>query len=296
MDTLEGKAAVITGGASGMGRAMADRFGAAGARIMIADVEGPAMDAAVAEMNDAGIDAVGVLTDVSSERDMDELAEAALSRFGQVNVVCNNAGVGGGGLMDELTTADWEWILGVNLWGVIHGIRVFLPHLLEHGDGHIVNTGSIAGHTSYPNIGPYNASKHAVVTISETLYNELQDRGSSVGVSVLCPGLVTTNIITSERNRPETLRSPIIPPDPTPEDEERIQMMMAIYEDAVKPPEVAELVYQAVLDNQFYIWTDYVYAPAITQRHEDIRLGRNPSRRAQLIEEDQTVKGSPEAG
>ena len=279
-----------------MGRAMADRFGAAGARIMIADVEGPAMDAAVAEMNDAGIDAVGMLTDVSSERDMDELAEAAFSRFGQVNVVCNNAGVGGGGLMDEFATADWEWILGVNLWGVIHGIRVFLPHLLEHGDGHIVNTGSVAGHTSYPNIGPYNASKHAVVTISETLYNELQDRGSSVGVSVLCPGLVTTNIINSERNRPETLRSPIIPPDPTPEDEERIQMMLAIYEDAVKPPEVAELVYQAVLDSQFYIWTDYVYAPAIMQRHEDIRLGRNPSRRAQLIEEDQTVKGPAEAG
>ena len=279
-----------------MGRAMADRFGAAGARIMIADVEGPAMDAAVAEMNDAGIDAVGVLTDVSSEREMDDLAVVAFSRFGQVNVVCNNAGVGGGGLMDELTTADWEWILGVNLWGVIHGIRVFLPHLLEHGDGHIVNTGSIAGHTSYPNIGPYNASKHAVVTISETLYNELQDRGSSVGVSVLCPGLVTTNIINSERNRPETLRSPIIPPDPTPEDEERIQMMLAIYEDAVKPPEVAELVYQAVLDSQFYIWTDYVYAPAIMQRHEDIRLGRNPSRRAQLIEEDQTVKGPAEAG
>ena len=296
MDTLEGKAAVISGGASGMGRAMADRFGAAGARIMIADVEGPAMDAAVAEMNDAGIDAVGVLTDVSSEREMDELAEAAFSRFGQANVVCNNAGVGGGGLMDELTTADWEWILGVNLWGVIHGIRVFLPHLLEHGDGHIVNTGSIAGHTSYPNIGPYNASKHAVVTISETLYNELQDRGSSVGVSVLCPGLVTTNIINSERNRPETLRSPIIPPDPTPEDEERIQMMLAIYEDAVKPPEVADLVYQAVLDNQFYIWTDYVYTESIMQRHEDIRLGRNPSRRAQLIEEDQTAKGPPEAG
>ncbi len=296
MDTLEGKAAVITGGASGMGRAMADRFGAAGARIMIADVEGPAMDAAVAEMNDAGVDAVGVLTDVSSERDMDELAEAAFARFGQVNVVCNNAGVGGGGLMHELTTADWEWILGVNLWGVIHGIRVFLPHLMEHGDGHIVNTGSIAGHTSYPNIGPYNASKHAVVTISETLYNELQDSGSPVGVSVLCPGLVTTNIINSERNRPETLRSPIIPPDPGPEDEERIQMMMAIYEDAVKPPEVAELVYNAVLDNQFYIWTDYVYAPAIMQRHEDIQQGRNPSFRGQLIDEDQTAKGPPQDG
>ncbi|WP_420637939.1 SDR family NAD(P)-dependent oxidoreductase [Candidatus Poriferisocius sp.] len=296
MDTFEGKAAVITGGASGMGRAMADRFGAAGARLMIADVEGPALDAAVAELSDAGVDAVGVLTDVSSEGDMDDLAEQALSRFGQVNVVCNNAGVGSGAPMETLTTADWKWILDVNLWGVIHGIRVFLPHLLEHGDGHIVNTGSVAGHTSYPNIGPYNASKHAVVSISETLYNELQERGSSVGVSVLCPGLVSTNIINSERNRPESLRSPIIPPDPTPEDEERRQFMLGLYEQAVKPPEVAELVYRAVLDNQFYIWTDYVYAEAIQQRHEDIRLGRNPSRRSQLVEEDQSVKAPPSSG
>ncbi len=279
-----------------MGRAMADRFGSAGARIMIADVEAPALDAAVVEMNDAGIDAFGVLTDVSSETDMDELGEAALSRFGQVNVVCNNAGVGSGGTMDALTTADWQWILGVNLWGVIHGIRVFLPHLLEHGDGHIVNTGSIAGHTSYPGIGPYNASKHAVVTISETLHHELAEQGSTVGVSVLCPGIVRTNIITSERNRPETLRSPIIPPDPTPEEVARAEWMMAMYEDAVKPPAVAELVEQAVLNNQFYIWTDYVYADAIIQRHEDIRLGRNPTFRGQLIDEDQTRKGPQEAG
>ncbi len=250
------------------------------------------MDAAVAEMNDAGIDAVGVLADVGSEQAMNELAEAAFARFGQVNVVCNNAGVAIQGPLHTFTAADWKWVLGVNLWGVIHGIRVFLPHLLEHGDGHIVNTASVAGHTSFPGIGPYSASKHAVVAISETLYNECRQSGSSLGVSVLCPGMVSTNITSSERNRPETLCSPTAPPDPTPEQAEQMKTAQALFDNALKPDAVGEQVYRAVLDKQFYIWTDDSYAPAIMQRHEDIRQGRNPSYRGPLIDEGHVASPS----
>ena len=289
MQTIDGKCAVITGAASGMGRAMAERFGRAGASVVLADVEEPALDAAVAELRAEGITATGVVTDVSDAASMDALAAAALDAHGTVNIVCNNAGVGGGGPLETLTVADWEWVLGVNLWGVIHGIRVFLPHLLEHGDGHVVNTASIAGHTSYPNMAPYNASKHAVVTISETLYNELRQRGSGVGASVLCPGLVNTNIVGSERNRPERLRRPGIPQEPTREEELRHQAVMAIYEQAVDPAEVANRVHDAILGDQFYIWTDGVYAEAIRTRHEDIDGSRNPTWRGDLWEEDQTL-------
>lgn len=262
---------------------------------MIADVEGPSMDTAVAEMNNAGIDAVGVLADVSSEQAMDELAEAAFARFGRVNVVCNNAGVAIQGQLQAFTAADWKWVLGVNLWGVIHGIRVFLAHLLDHGDGHIVNTASVAGHTSFPGIGAYSASKHAVVAISETLYSECRESGSTLGVSVLCPGMVSTNITSSERNRPATLRSPVAPPDPTLEQDEQMKAAQALFDNALKPAAVGEQVYRAVLDKQFYIWTDDSYAPAVMQRHEDIRQGRNPSYRGPLIDEGH-ASGPSEAG
>ncbi|MCB0996747.1 MAG: SDR family NAD(P)-dependent oxidoreductase [Acidimicrobiales bacterium] len=288
MDSVEGKTAVITGGASGMGRAFANRFGRAGCRLVLADVEQPPLDAAVDELRSEGIEAVGVVTDVSSESDMDELAATALDTFGTVNLVFNNAGVGGGGPVAGLTTADWQWVLGVNVWGVIHGLRVFLPHLLEHGDGHIVNTGSVAGHTSYPGAAPYNASKHAVVTISETLYHELHELQSSVGVSVLCPGLVSTNILNSHRNRPEQLRSPLIPPEPTEAQVAGSQLVQELFAHAKKPEAVADLVFDAVRDRQFYIFTDHVYDEAIRVRHDDIQQRRNPTYRGSLVGEDQS--------
>lgn len=283
---MDGKVAVVTGGASGMGRAFAERFGSEGCKVVIADVEQGALDAAVEEMTEAGIAAAGVKTDVSKAKEMDSLAEQVLAEHGQVNFLFNNAGVGGGGSMEDLTTEDWEWILGVNLWGVIHGLRVFYPHMLSHGDGHIVNTASVAGMTSYSNMAPYNASKHAVVTISETLYAELAEKKSTLGVSVLCPGIVRTNIIDSERNRPEHLRRPFIPPEVTEDMADRMSLVSEIYSNAKEPPYVADLVYGAVKAKQFYIWTDKVFAEAIKERHESIDSTRNPVYRGSLIEED----------
>src|SRR4051794_29088134 len=175
-------------------------------RVVLADVEAGALAAAEKELRDSGAEVLAVRTDVSNGDEVDALAQAAVDAFGAVHVVCNNAGVGGGGLMQTLTTADWEWVLGVNLWGVIHGIRAFLPILLEQEEAHVVNTASMAGLVSGPFMGPYNASKFAVVAISETLFKEMSMQGLKVGVSVLCPGWVNTNIGDSERNRPASLR------------------------------------------------------------------------------------------
>ena len=203
MDSFEEKVAVVTGAASGMGLAFARRFARAGARVVLADIEKPALDAAVAELTGAGHEAIGVVTDVMKLADVDALRDAALARFGRVNVLCNNAGVAGAlqPAGEWVDTKTWDWVLQVNLWGVVYGVKAFLPHLLEHGDGHIVNTASLAGHL--PAWSPYNASKFAVVGLTEGLYAQLHTLGSTVGVSCLCPGFVNTNIADSTRNRPE---------------------------------------------------------------------------------------------
>jgi NAD(P)-dependent dehydrogenase (short-subunit alcohol dehydrogenase family) len=285
MESLSGKTAVITGGASGMGRAFADRFARAGMRLVLGDVEQGALDTAVDELRAGGATVVGVRTDVSSEGDMRDLATRALGEFGTVNVVCLNAGVGGGnGPMGTLTTADWQWVLGVNLWGIVHGIGAFLPHLRQHGDGHVVITASIAGLTSFPNMGPYNTSKHAAVTIAETLFSELRDQGSPLGVSCLCPGLVRTRIIESERNRPEALQRPLIPAEPTEEQLAQHRVTMEIFGQAKPPREVAELVHDAILERRFWIFTDEVYTPAIHQRLDSIRDRTDPPARGTLLD------------
>ena len=285
MEDLAGKTAVITGGASGMGRAFATRFGAAGMNLVLADVEVPALDTAVAELTAAGVNVIGVPTDVSRRSDMDELAAAAEAAFGDVHIVCLNAGVGGGnGSMETLTEADWAWTLGVNLWGIIHGVAAFVGGMKERNEGHVVITASIAGHTSFPGMGPYNVSKHAAVTIAETLFSELRDADSAVGVSCLCPGIVSTNIITSERNRPEELRQPIIAPELPPEAAAAAGAMMDIFTTAKPPAEVAELVHDAVVNRQFYVFTDEVYTPAINTRIDDIRERRDPSASGSLLD------------
>ena len=285
MEQMQGRTAVITGGASGMGRAFADRFAAAGMNLVLGDVEVPALDAAVAELESGGHQVIGVPTDVSRADDLDELADAARDRFGGFHVVCLNAGVGGGnGPMDTLTVADWEWTLGVNLWGIIHGIRSFLPDLKAQDEGHVVITASIAGHTSFSNMGPYNVSKHAAVTISETLFSELRDQASAVGVTCLCPGIVHTRIIESDRNRPEHLRSPLIGDHAAPLDEAASAAMREIFTTAKPPAEVADLVHDAVRDRQFYVFTDDVYTPAILTRHADIAERRDPSARGTLLD------------
>lgn len=290
MDSFTDKVAVITGGASGMGKAFAQRFGSAGAKVVVSDVEGPALDATVAELAAAGIDAMGVVADVSSEADMDRLAEQTFAAHDQVNLVFLNAGVGGGGPLAGVKAKDWQWVVGVNLFGVAYGLERFLPHLLEHGDGHIVTTASVAGHTAYPGMGIYNATKHAVVALSETLYRELQAAESSVGVSVLCPGLVKTNILDSARNRPESLTAAGVPPERTDEEEQMMQVVRDIYGQAMGAEEVADIVHDAVVANQFYIWTDRVYADAIAARHDDIQNTRNPSPAPHLLEADQSKR------
>ncbi len=189
MEDLQGKVAVITGGASGIGRAVAERAAAEGMKIVLGDIEEGALAQAVDDLTAAGAEAIGVVTDVADRASVEALRDRALDRFGAVHLVHNNAGIGLGGPIWEVTEEDWRWILGVNLWGVIHGVATFTPLLIEQGEGHIVNTASIAGLIVAPFLGPYNATKQAVVAISETLFKDLQTVAAPVGVSVALPRL-----------------------------------------------------------------------------------------------------------
>ena len=180
---------IITGGASGIGKSLAFHYGQKKYNVVLGDIEEPALESTVNELRADGINALGVTTDVSDLNSVQSLSDASNAAFGPPTVVCLNAGVGAGGEIGQIPMSDWEWVLSVNLWGVIHGLSVFLPTLQKQDVGHIVITSSIAGHLSYPRMGPYNASKHAVLTIAETLYFELAEAQSNVGISVLCPGL-----------------------------------------------------------------------------------------------------------
>jgi NAD(P)-dependent dehydrogenase (short-subunit alcohol dehydrogenase family) len=264
MDQVRGKVAVVTGGASGIGRALATRFIAEGMNVVIADVEQGPLEAAAAELG-----AHGVRTDVADAASVAALAHATLERFGAVHVLCNNAGVGGGGQIKDLTLKDWQWVIDVNLWGVIHGVHTFLPHLLQNPDGgHIVNTASMAGLVAAPGIGPYNAAKYGVVAISETLADELAAEGSEVGVSVLCPGLVRTNIFTSQRNRPAALRNEQRKTAARSANEEIAQ---ALRERGIDPAIVAGRVFDAIRTNTFWIITHPEFLPAVAERTEQIQ-------------------------
>ena len=206
MDELTGRVAVVTGGASGIGLAMAERFAAEGMRLAIADIEQDALDAAAKQLGDSGAEVLAVRTDVSQAEEVDELAARVRERFGGFHVVCNNAGVGGHGFLSwDGPVSEWQWVLGVNLWGVINGIRAFVPSLVEQNEGHVVNTASLAGLTTIPFMAPYSATKHAVLAISEALFHELAILGSGVKVSVLCPGFVKTR---DRRGQPQLARAP----------------------------------------------------------------------------------------
>ena len=272
MEDLQGKVAVITGGASGIGRAVADKAAAEGMRIVLGDIEAGPLKLAVDDMTSTGAEVLGVVTDVSDRASVEALRDAALERFGAVHLVHNNAGIGLGGPIWEVTEEDWRWILGVNLWGVIHGVATFTPLLLEQGEGHIVNTASIAGIIVAPFLGPYNATKQAVVAISETLFKDLQTVAAPVGVSVLCPGFVQTRIAESERNRPEWA------PDRDVEGAEELRgVVQDMVDGGIAPTTVADRVIDAVRTNTFYILTHPELDGAITTRFEDIVQGRAPS-------------------
>jgi NAD(P)-dependent dehydrogenase (short-subunit alcohol dehydrogenase family) len=272
MEELRGKVAVVTGGASGIGRAVANAAAAAGMKVVLGDIEEAALKEAETSMAASGADVLGVVTDVSVGSSVDELRDRALERFGAVHLVHNNAGVAVGGLMWTVSEADWTWILGVNLWGVVHGIRAFVPVLLEQGEGHVVNTASLAGLTSPAMLGPYNVTKHSVVTMSETLYRDLQAVGSPVGVSVLCPGFVQTRIAESDRNRPDWA-----PAEPVPQGVELRGVVRNLVAGGIEPTDVAEKVLDAVRQNRFYILTHDDTPAMVESRLRDILEDRNPS-------------------
>jgi NAD(P)-dependent dehydrogenase (short-subunit alcohol dehydrogenase family) len=271
---LHGKVAVVTGGASGIGYALARRFAAEGARVVIGDVEVAALDRAVSELRDAGAEVEGIVTDVTDPAQMDALAAAAVDRFSGVHVFCNNAGVGGGGLSWEVPLSTWEWVIGVNLWGVIHGVRAFVPLLMQQTEAHIVNTASVAGLVAAPFMGPYNASKHAVVAISETLHHELALSAPHVKVSVLCPGWVNTNIAESARNRPEHLQDGAAP------DPEAAALLRGFLQQGMPPEEVAAKVLDAMREERFWILThdedgDF-WVDGVNQRLRSLGARANP--------------------
>lgn len=275
MKDLEGKVAVITGAASGIGLGLARRFARAGMKIALVDIEAGPLEEAAKELESAGASVMTARVNVAKTDQMDGLAKSVLDRFGGVHLVCNNAGVGGGGPMWDLSAADWEFVMGPNLWGVIHGIRVFTQTLIDQNEGHIVNTASMAGLINAPGLGPYNVTKAGVVALSETLYFDLADVAPGVGVSVLCPGFVSTRIWDSERNRPDELQNP--EPRATPEQADLMrEAMRQMLEDSISPEQVADLVHAAVVDERFYIFTHQGTGAAVEQRMHHMLQAENP--------------------
>jgi NAD(P)-dependent dehydrogenase (short-subunit alcohol dehydrogenase family) len=269
MRELRDKVVVVTGAASGIGRAMATRFASEGARVVLADVEAESLAETARALEADGAVVLPVRTDVAQADAVEALAERAVATFGAVHVLCNNAGVAVAGPLWEHTLDDWKWVLDVNLWGVIHGIRSFVPRFLAQGEGHVVNTASVAGLTSAPFMGVYNVTKHGVVTLSETLARELQLLGAPIGVSVLCPGFVQTRILDSDRNRPVALADGVDRPRPA----ELQAAAEAAIREGLPPAEVAACVVDAVKADRFYILTHSEYADAIRDRLEDVLAG-----------------------
>ncbi len=271
MKDLRGRVAVVTGAASGIGLAMAKRFAAAEMAVVMADIELSALDAAASEVRATGVDVLALRVDVGDAAAVEELAVQTYDRFGAAHIVCNNAGVGGGGNQSTLSVDEWNWVLGVNLHGVVHGIASFLPRMIAGGDhGHIVNTASMAGHVGFSGMGPYNASKFAVVGLSESLFHELTP--TSIGVSVLCPGWVNTRIGESARNRPAGVPERIA----RPEDLVRSEYISAVLAAGLAPSAIADLVHDAVLNETFWIFSHPEMLPGIRQRTDEMLSGRNP--------------------
>ena len=276
MQEFRDKVAVVTGAASGIGFAMAERFAREGMQIVLADIEAGALADADSKLRRAGAKTLAVVTDVAKGKSVEALAQKTLDTFGAVHVVCNNAGVGNPpGPIWERTVADWQWVMGVNLWGVAHGIRVFVPILLKQGGpGHIVNTASMAGLLSSPMLGIYNATKHAVVAISETMHAELAALGSPVKVSVLCPAFVQTRIGESNRNRPPELTDANVDEAAMAAFTAQIQAALAA---GIPPAAVADRVFDAILHEKLYILTHPEYKPLVQQHLENVIAERNPN-------------------
>lgn len=277
MKHLSGRVAVITGAGSGIGAAMARRFARAGMNTVVSDIDPAAAEATRAALVAEGHEAIAVRTDVADPTAVEALAEAAWKHFGAVHLLCNNAGIVPSGRQRaiwEYPLEDWKWALDVNLMGVVHGIRSFVPRMLEQGsEGHVLTTASVAGLLSGSGSVVYGAAKQAAVRATEALYAALQERGAPIGVTLLCPGLVNTRIYQSERSRPGDLRPVTGAAEETPE----LQAIAArLYGGALSPEAVAEQAHEAVLENRLYVLTSDVFDAAIRDRMQAILERRNP--------------------
>ena len=276
MKQLDGKVAVVTGAASGIGLAMCKAFSAKGMKLVMADIEQDALDSASADLASSGASVLPLICDVAIADAVDELAAKSFEHFKTVHVVCNNAGVATGGASWQQPLSQWEWVVGVNLWGVINGIRAFVPRLVEQNEGHVVNTASVAGLIPLPMSGPYTATKHAVVGITEGLHYELSMSGSAVKATVLCPGWVNTRIHQSERNWPARFGQN---PSETSDDPNRqgvTALMDALISSGMPPSEVADLVVDAIENEKFWILTHPEMGKSITDRFSRAVSGENP--------------------
>jgi NAD(P)-dependent dehydrogenase (short-subunit alcohol dehydrogenase family) len=267
MDQLEGKVAVVTGASSGIGRALSRRFADEGMKVVVADIDEAGLASAAAELAQRGADAVTVPTDVSNADDIEALATAALNRFGSVHLVCNNAGVGGGGAVADFDVDTWKRVIDIDLWGVLHGMRVFLPILVGQGEGHIVNTASVAGLFAGPFMGPYSVAKFGVVAISESAFLEQSLLGTGVGVSVLCPGWVSTAIADN---------MPLSASDETGVEAMIRDTVKGFVEGGMDPDDVAAEVVAAVRSHRFYILTHDDSRVPIRRRMQAILDGDDP--------------------
>jgi NAD(P)-dependent dehydrogenase (short-subunit alcohol dehydrogenase family) len=281
MKNFKDKVAVITGGAGGLGREFANRAADLGMRLVLADVQQDALDQARAELESNGATVLAMLCDVRKAEQMQALADATMAKFGAVHLVFNNAGVGSGGLIWENSEADWEWVLGVNLWGVIHGVRIFTKLMLDCAardssfEGHIVNTASMAGLLNAPTMGVYNVSKHAVVALSETLYHDLQLVDAPIGASVLCPYFVPTGISQSHRNRPDDVKMTGRPTES--QMAAHAMMIKAVESGKVSAADVAKITFDAIGAGQFYIYSHPGALGNVAARMDEIVHQRNPA-------------------
>jgi NAD(P)-dependent dehydrogenase (short-subunit alcohol dehydrogenase family) len=288
MKNLRDKTAFVTGASAGIGYALADAFGQAGMRVMLAGINEKNLDTALARLRSSGITAERVQCDVASRASVENAARATIATFGKVHVVCNNAGVGMGGEFGTIAESDWEWVIRVNLMGVVHGTEVFAPLLAEHGEGgHIVNTSSIAGLLASPGMEPYAATKFAVVAISEGWRVQLAPKG--IGVSVLCPGFVRTNIGTGHRNRPG---------GPRGNGRGQASVLNQLIEDGMDPRMLAERVLEGIRDDELYIFTHPELKGAIAARFDAVleafdRAAQSPAL-ADHEPQDVSVLGVPQ--
>ena len=278
MKEFKDKVAVITGAASGIGRSIAERCAQEGMKVVLADIEEAALNQAENELKATGARVLSVRTDVSKPGDIELVAQKTLDTFGAVHLLFNNAGVGAGTTIWESTLADWQWVIGVNLWGVINGIRTFVPIMLaQDTECHIVNTASIAGLLSYHPVSAYQVTKHAIVALSEHLYYSLAQKKAKIKTSVLCPGWVKTRILDAGRNRPAELQNEPVNVSMKPEEQAVMLFFSQEVEAGMPPIQVADYVFNAIINEQFYILTHPDFIPEIQKRMDNILNLHNPT-------------------